>query len=34
VIVPGLDEREYMREWEQGGVVYRVGDVIHLMPIR
>ena len=34
VLVPGLDEREYVEEWEQGGVVYRVGDVVHLMPIR
>ena len=34
VLVPGLDEREYVEEWEQGGMVYRVGDVVHLMPIR
>ena len=34
VVVPGLDEREYVEECKHGGVVYHVGDVVHLMPLR
>ena len=34
VIVPGLKEREYVDEYEHGGLLYRVGDVVLLTPVR
>ena len=34
VSVPGVEEREYVDEFEHGDVIYHVGDVVHLMPIR